>query len=171
MPTPTYTLIASSTVGSGGSSAIDFTSIPGTYTDLAVFFSSRAVATSDFPAAAMRFNSSSTSYSGKFMLGSGSAASSGNTGTNYVRLGNANGSQQTASTFSDTYAYIPNYTSSANKSVSIDMVSENNNSAAYANLTAALWSNSAAITSISLFIDGFNLAQYSTAYLYGIVKS
>ena len=30
----TYKLIASNTVGSGGSSGIDFTSIPATYTDL-----------------------------------------------------------------------------------------------------------------------------------------
>ena len=37
----TYTLISSVTVGAGGASSIDFTSIPATYTDLLVKFSLR----------------------------------------------------------------------------------------------------------------------------------
>jgi len=167
----TYVKIGSTTVGSGGQAAIDFTAISGSYTDLAIYFSARGVATSDFPAAGMKFNSSSTSYSSRFLLGSGSSASSGSGGSTYIRLGNADGSAQTGSTFANTFIYIPNYAGSNNKSVSVDMVSENNATAAYANLSAGLWSNTAAITSISLFIDGANLAEYTTATLYGISKS
>ena len=37
----TYVLIASSTIGSGGGSSFDFTSIPSTYTDLLVKYSCR----------------------------------------------------------------------------------------------------------------------------------
>ena len=37
----TFTKIASVTVGSGGASSIDFTSIPSTYTDLCVKLSTR----------------------------------------------------------------------------------------------------------------------------------
>ena len=37
----TYTLIASSTAGSGGAAYIEFTSIPNTYTDLLVMLSLR----------------------------------------------------------------------------------------------------------------------------------
>ena len=38
----TFTLIASSTVGAGGASSIDFTSIPSTYTDLVIKASLRS---------------------------------------------------------------------------------------------------------------------------------
>ena len=38
----TYTLISSVTVGSGGASSIDFTSIPATYTDLCLVWSGRS---------------------------------------------------------------------------------------------------------------------------------
>ena len=38
----TYTLISSVTVGAGGASSIDFTSIPSTYTDLLVKISARS---------------------------------------------------------------------------------------------------------------------------------
>jgi hypothetical protein len=166
----TFTQIGTAvSVGSGGAASIDFSSIPSTYTDLVVFFSARGVATSDFPATGLKFNGSATSYSSRFLLGSGSAASSGVGGTStYIRLGNADGSIQTGSTFASTFIYIPNYAGSTNKSVSIDMVSESNTTAAYSNLSAGLWSNTATISSISLFIDGANLAQYSSAYLYGV---
>ena len=36
MANPTYVLIASNTVGSGGASSVTFSSIPATYTDLVV---------------------------------------------------------------------------------------------------------------------------------------
>jgi hypothetical protein len=75
----TYTLIASSTVSAGGVSSIDFTSIPSTYTDLCLKLSIRTAASSDYPAIVLRFNGSSSAvYSYKYLLGSGSAASSGN---------------------------------------------------------------------------------------------
>jgi hypothetical protein len=50
--------------------------------------------------------------------------------------------------------YIPNYAGSSNKSVSIDAVTENNATAAEANLVAGLWSSTAAITSITLYNYG-----------------
>jgi hypothetical protein len=170
----TYVKIASVSVGSGGQASMDFNSIPATYTDLLIKISTRIVATSDFPALVLRFNgSSAANYSTRWLLGSGSAASSGSSsaGTS-MRLGNTDGSLQTASTFGNFEVYIPNYAGSTNKSVSVDAVSENNATAGYQNLVAGLWSNTAAITSISLLeITPLNIAQYSTATLYGIKKN
>ncbi len=74
-------------------------------------------------------------------------------------------------TFANGEIYIPNYTASVNKSVSIDSVTENNATSAIAALDAGLWANTAAITSINLNGNNGNFVQYSTAYLYGIVKS
>ena len=42
----TFTKIASATVGSGGASSIEFTSIPSTYTDLVIKLSMRSAFTS-----------------------------------------------------------------------------------------------------------------------------
>jgi hypothetical protein len=74
----------------------------------------------------------------------------------------------TASTFNNADLYIPNYAGSNNKSFSIDSVSENNGTAAVASLFAGLWSQTAAITSITLTSRNGNFDQYSTAYLYGV---
>jgi hypothetical protein len=65
--------------------------------------------------------------------------------------------------------YIPNYTSSTNKSISFDIVSENNATLAYATLEAWLWSQTAAITSIGFTgLYGGSIASNSTFSLYGL---
>jgi len=66
--------------------------------------------------------------------------------------------------------YLPNYTSSVAKSVSGDNVSENNATASTQTITAGLWSGTDPITSIEIFGSGTNLAQYSSASLYGMRK-
>ena len=44
----TYKPIATVTVGAGGAASIDFTSIPGTYTDLLVLISARSTRSTDY---------------------------------------------------------------------------------------------------------------------------
>jgi hypothetical protein len=179
MPTPTFTLIASSTAGAGGTTAFDFTSIPSTYTDLLLKWSARqdlgTAAASDF----IYINGSQTSYSGRWLFGDGASAGS------YAYTGNftfanygGNGAGSTANTFANAEIYIPNYAGSSNKSMSSDGVMENNATTAYAALGANLWSNTAAINRVTISTSATNVTggaqkfvQYSTAYLYGIVKS
>jgi hypothetical protein len=161
----TFELIQAYTVGSGGQSSIDFTTIPSTYTDLCVKINNRAAAagSEDFY---LRVNGSSTSYSYRYLYGTGSVAGSANLTTGIYFVGCS--TSQTASTFGNTEIYIPNYAGSTNKSFSVDSVDENNATAATMVLGAGLWSNSAAITSISIYSAVGNTAQYSTAYLYGV---
>ena len=162
----TFELIASSTVGSGGASSIDFTSIASTYTDLVVKLSVRINNTST-AYSTIEFNGSAASFSCRWLDGSGSAASSGTTPSNTAFVSNWSGA--TASTFSNAEIYIPNYAGSTNKSYSSDSVTENNATAAYADLIAGLWSNTAAINQITLKPpSGTSFVQYSTAYLYGV---
>ena len=82
----------------------------------------------------------------------------------------ADSSSDTANTFSNNSIYIPNYTGSNNKSVSVDSVYENNATTAGQHLVSGLWASSAAITSVKL-TEGFgnNWVQYTTATLYGIL--
>jgi hypothetical protein len=164
----TFTLIASSTVGSGGASTIDFTSIPQTYTDLCLKFSGR-LSSGSYGNMQVTFNGATSGYSNRYINGDGSSASSasGNTSSLYLAISNSSGG---TNTFSSADMYIPSYTGSANKSTSTDQVSEDNATTAFQRLIAGLWSNTAAITSISIFPEPAygNLVQYSTAYLYGV---
>ncbi len=160
----TFELIASSTVGAGGAASIDFTSIPQTFTDLVLKISARN-ASAGPTGIYIGFNGSTSSFSGRYLEGNGSSAASGSL-ARYIGTEAAN--SYTASTFSNGEVYIPNYTGSTNKSFSADDVSENNGTTAFATFSAGLWSNTAAITSISLVITGQNFTQYSTAYLYGV---
>jgi hypothetical protein len=170
----TFTKIASVTVGSGGASSIDFTSIPSIYTDLCVKVSIRDNYPYEWGQVNMRFNGSSTGYSGIQLQGTGSAtgsSSSSSWGTTYIVSGRGTGANATANTFGNSEIYIPNYAGSSYKSISTNDATENNGTAAFLDVVAGLWSNTAAITSISLFDTGYTIQQYSTATLYGISKS
>ena len=165
----TFVKIATVTVGAGGSAAMDFTSIPSTYTDLVIKTCARTNKSSVFDDIAISFNSSTTSFTGCELYGDGSAAASITTSR---AASIATGSTATASTFGNSEIYIPNYAGSANKSFSVDGVQETNATTAYAIMIAGLWSNSAAITSVALTpLVGTLFSQYSTATLYGISKS
>jgi hypothetical protein len=166
---PTFTQIGTAvTVGAGGVASINFTSIPTTFTDLVVKLSSRA-ATGGPQDVVTEFNSDTTvtNYEFRQLQGSGASAISSSGASN--QSATSTGSADTASTFANSEIYIPNYKSSTNKSFSVDTVTENNATTAYATLRAVVWKNTAAINSITLkHISGSNLAEHSTAYLYGV---
>jgi len=175
----TFTLIASSTVGAGGAANIEFTSIPGTYTDLCVFLSGRTTANGDNGGDMdLSFNGapSGTAYSWRRLIGNtnGNVVSSSNsTSDDAINLiSTIVGSGATASTFSNVSIYVPNYASSNNKSVSVDGVTENAAAPqAFTTFYAGLWASSSAITSLRLTVTyGTAFAQHSSAYLYGIKK-
>jgi len=170
----TYTLIeaqtlsttaASVTLGSGGT-------IPQTYTDLQLVVSSRMSNSNVEAYNTIRFNASTSNYSGKYVVGDGASAGGGNSPGSGVVI-YTSGASATSSTFGSYSVYIPNYTSSNYKSFSIDAVSENNATTAYAISIAGLWSDVSAITSIVLndTVNSANFVANSTFYLYGIKNS
>jgi len=167
----TYVAIATVEVGSGGAADIEFTSIPGTYTDLKVVFSLRDTSnTGDvWDWFDLTFNGNTSNYSSRGLFGTGSTAGSGSDATK-IRYGYYTASTATATTFGNGEFYVPNYAGSNNKSVSQDSVSENNATAAITMLGAGLWANTSAITSIKMAAR-ISFAQYSTATLYGIKNS
>jgi hypothetical protein len=161
------TKLATVTVGVGGSSAINFTNIPQTYTDLVIKVSARST-DGDWQGMYMRLNSATTNYTSRYLDGTGSAASSGVITTTGLYVSTINGTNSTSSTFTNSEINILNYTSNNNKSISTDGSAENNATAAYLNLIANLFSNTAAVNSISLYSAAGNIAQHSTATLYGV---
>jgi hypothetical protein len=172
----TYQLIEAKTLGSN-TNEVTFSAIPGTYTDLLVKASTRQSGNADGNQMGIRFNGSSASdYSRRLIYGDGSTVNGGSGASeNFARLAFAQSSTYTANTFNNIEIYIPNYTSSDYKSFSTDAVSENNATAQYAQaFYAGLWSNTAAITSLSLSEysgSGTDFVQYSTFYLFGIKNS
>ena len=173
MASPTMTLIQSVTVPSGGASSIDFTSIPSTYTDLQVVISTRIAEPSVYSDGIGLTVNSGSSYTTIELYNQNSTANSygPRTGTSYLFIGHAPSVSSTSNTFGSTQIYIPNYTSTGVKSVSIDGTTENNGTQIYQVLYAGKITNGAAINSIT--IDGLTqtFVQYSTAYLYGIRNS
>jgi hypothetical protein len=174
----TFTKIATVTVGSGGVSTIDFSSIPTTYTDLCLKVSLRSDVTGggrDY--FALRFNANSSDYSWRWLYGydSGTVGSNSGSAQTYQKVFTMTDSQTTANTFGNAEVYIPNYASSNYKSSSGDSVAENNSTATYMLvLNAGLWSNTAAINQITIYPNNGgsgNFVQYSTATLYGIKNS
>jgi len=164
----TFELIASYTVGAGGQSSFDFTTIPSTFTDLCIKLSTRA-ATGGANDIKIMFNSdsSTSNYTEMQLQGAGSGTPS--SGMGEQQTGTSTGSGDTASTFASSDVYITNYAGSTQKAYSADTVTENNGTTAYATLRSGKWSGTAAVTSINLSMNGaVNFAQYSTAYLYGV---
>jgi hypothetical protein len=167
MPLQLYK-IGSVEVGSAGASNIDFTSIPQGYSDLKLVVSTRGTSGTSVGGHVfyIRPNNSSANGSIRYLVGNGVTASSG-TDTSIQGAGNA--SDWTANTFGSCDIYIPNYASANNKSISVDAVGENNGTDTRIILYAGLWSNTAAITSLSLVPYAGTFVQYTTATLYGIL--
>ena len=159
-------LITSKSVPTDGTTSITFTSIPNTYTDLKLVISVRKSDATTLSSSYMTFNGSSSNYSMRRLYGSGAAASD-SFGTTSIYIGSTNSATSTSNTFSSAEITIPNYAGSNYKSMSVDMVMEDNSSGGYQFLITGLWSNTAAITSIT-FTGDADYVTGSTFYLYGI---
>lgn len=165
----TCKLIAKTVLGSDTAS-IEFTSIPGTATDLYLLLSLRSTTVDTAVALTFTLNGDTTdgNYSQRNLRGNGSTVISGSTNTRL--LGYTPGASMTADTFGNNEIYIPNYAGATNKSYSTTYAVETNAATAFTGAFAALWSNTAAITSIKLE-SGTNLKSGSSAFLYGITKA
>lgn len=166
----TMTLVSTVTVGAGGAASIEWTGIPQTGTDLLVVISAKSTTAAGEGANTLyvRLNGATTGYTRRYLQGNGASVSSASM-TSALEIGYLSGS--TSVGWINAQMIIPNYTGSTAKSITADLVSENNASTAYQTLTAASYSGTSAITSLSLNIEaGSNYAQYSTASLYLVTK-
>jgi hypothetical protein len=171
----TYTLISSTTVGSGGVSDITLSSIPATYSDLCILLSLRSGRNevADNLRCQLNGDTNSGNYEYVQLYGtSGSITTTKSNGTqNFTRVGIMNSATSTSSIFSNLTIYIPEYTSSYYKTFSSLTANENNESGAdkYVQSTINLWRSTSAITSIKLFSENSaTILQHGTVHLYGI---
>lgn len=171
----TFIKIASVTISSSGTRIVSFTSIPTTYTDLLL----RCSARSDTAATVVQgyfwvAYPGAGSGSSRRLIGNGSSASSvsfSNASFQVFQTSDIPAASSTSNTFGSIDCYIPNYLSSNFKSVSVDGVTENNATTAYAEMTAGIINTTSAISAISFEASAGNLVNNSTFTLYGIKNS
>lgn len=146
--------------------SVSFSNIPQSgYTDLKVVFSVRADSSTND--SKIEFNGITTGYTERAVGGNGASTYSFNDGLINPLV---NPSTFTANTFTNSEMYIPNYTSNNPKSISLDVVQENNATTANGIMSAALWTytGNPAITSIKISPSTGNYVSGSTFSLYGL---
>lgn len=172
----TYEAIAEVIVGSGGASTVSFTSIPSTYKDLEVKFSTRTSGSSGFSVnLKATFNGATSRYYEELLYNAaGSVASTFKSDAdpylNWTILGQNDGT----STWASGKFYIPDYRSGIGKAIYTQYVSEDNTTSPWTMINAALWNpvTNAAITSMTFTpFSGTTIVEHSSFYLYGIKNS
>jgi hypothetical protein len=167
----TYSLIQAQTLTSAGAS-VTFSNIPQNFTDLVVKVSARSTrAVGGTDGLRMAINGSTSDRTFVLMFGSGTSAISEPGSTHFMadipQEGGSTG--WTANTFANTEIYIPNYRNSNNKLMSVDSTTANRATTSYAELVTSLWSQTAAITSLTFTTNSaLNFVANSTFYLYGV---
>ena len=170
-PLSAYDSIATASP-SAGTSYIDFTSIPSTYTHLQI----RGIARSNDASAGnnlgiyARFNSDSGSnYAFHFLTGNGSTAGAAVIASQTEMFWNAVNPRggDTANVYSANVIDILDY-ANTNKYKTVRTLSGDDlNGSGVVRLNSALWMSTAAISSIRIFMEG-NFAANSQLALYGI---
>jgi hypothetical protein len=164
--------IATTTVGSGGTSTITFSSIPATYTHLQIRAIGRtARAANNGDTVSIRFNSDTgNNYARHLLYGSGSAAGAdAASSTNLIVVTRFSASLATSGIVGAGVIDILDYanTSKYKTARSLGGVDLNGDGELY--LASGLWMNTNAITSVEIISNtssSFN--QYSSFALYGI---
>jgi hypothetical protein len=170
--TSSYESIATVTVGSGGTTNIEFTSIPSTYTHLQIRGILRTNEAGSASNSRIRINSdSSSNYAYHYLVGDGGSAYSGAASSQTSGLtGIMAGGTATSGIFGGIVIDILDY-ANTNKNKTIRSLAglDLNGSGGRIEFCSSLWMSSSAITSIK--IDNFaggNIVQYSQLALYGI---
>jgi hypothetical protein len=173
MATANYVLIQRISLSTSASS-VTFSGIPQTgYTDLKVVVSARTTGgfnsnTIDSARIYLYNNSTIGTNTAVCLFGNGSSATSDTTARGIFICGSAN----TANTFGQGEAYIPNYTSSTAKSIAIDGTNETAATAAYPGIEAMISSLTSPVNKIYIAPESATtFVQYSTFSLYGLVNT
>ena len=172
----TYVALAK-TVLTTSQTSVSFTSINANYTDLCIVISARTsyATIADFMYLVVNSNTN-TVYSYLQLQGNNSTATSARSTSDprFIIPYGYPGASATSDTFGSIEIYIPNYTSSENRSILITAVSENNSTAAdnaYIQCMAELYRNTTAISSIEINASSGSFVSNSSFYLYGIKNS
>lgn len=161
-----YESIATVTVGAGGASDVQFTSIPSTYAHLQIRFISKISAGDDV---VMRFNGdTANNYRNHILYGDGSSAIAGVPFTNAYSAAALYYTSSTASVAAGVIDVLDYTSTNKNKTMRF-LGGYDNNGSGNIDFASALWFKTPeAITSITLKPVSASFSQYSHFALYGI---
>jgi hypothetical protein len=163
----TYTPIASQSVTNTSTGTITFSSIPQTYTDLVVVSNLGMVTASRLY---LRFNGITTNtYSDRYITGTGGAFAGSDINGNAMTVGGAWNGFSTSLDASNVINIMDYKNTTTFKSL-IARTANNKTGSGSVDALSGLWSNTSAITSVSL-IGGSNFLAGSTFTLYGILRA
>lgn len=159
--------IATTTVGSGGSSSITFSSIPATYKHLQLRHLARN--SGNNISARTTFNSDSSSvYTIHELYGDGSSAfAAAQTGIAYYPTGLV-GPNSSSGVFGVSVTDILDYADTNKFKTARTLTGYDGNGSGYVELTSGVWRSTSAITSITIVPNAGSFVQYSHFALYGI---
>jgi hypothetical protein len=170
-----YESIATTTVGSGGSSTITFSSIPATYKHLEVRLIARSALTGsgNQDDILMRFNSDTgNNYVGHQLYGDGSSTGSGSLGgtppVNIMYPAYVTSNSAIASSYGVGIIDILDYANTNKYKVMRSLNGHDNNGNGFILHRTSLWMSTSAISSITFTFSSSNYMQYSQFALYGI---
>lgn len=164
----TFDSIATVTVGSGGAANVTFSSIPSTYTHLQIRYITRNEAVND--AMLLNFNNDSTNsnYAKHQLRGNGSAASAVGQASIVPELPTVPYSGITANVYNATIVDILDYANTSKNTTLRALGGYDANGSGAIWLTSGLWMNTAAVSTIKLYAESGDIAEYSQFALYGI---
>jgi hypothetical protein len=168
-PQGAYDALSTVTVPSGGVASITFAGIPNTYKHLQI----RGIGKDSTTGAGdlrWQFNGdTATNYSFHALYGNGATASAvGYGGTAYGNLNNwASGSGAT-NQFSAAVIDILDYADVTKFKTGRALGGRDNNGSGWIELASMSWRNTAAVSSINLFLTTGNIPQFSQFTLYGV---
>ena len=174
--TNSYESIATVTIGSGGVSNIEFSSIPATYTHLQIrLIAEGADVSGPGPMSLDVVVNSDTgaNYSRHRLYGDGSSAAA-DAGTSQADMfgGLVNYSASVNNIFGAAVIDILDY-ANTNKYTTTRSLSgvDKNGAGGFLQFMSGLWMNTAAVTSITILPNSDNFGEYSSFALYGIKGS
>lgn len=155
---------------SSAQASIDFTSIPSTYKHLMIKFQMKSTYAGNFVTGQYRLNGSTSGYADHrayYGRGFRGASIEGSLTTGYFGAVPA-GNYGTANRGFGTLMILDYADTSKHKIANAHIGYDTNETSSEGNYRATLWSNTAAINQITLFLANGNVEAYSTATLYGI---
>jgi hypothetical protein len=166
--------IATVTVGSGGATSAEFTSIPATYSHLQVRLLGRDTRNASGDNFSIQFNSDTNAanyVSYHWILGDGSTVSAGVVAggvQGQIVIGEVSTAQTSANIFSAGVFDILDYANTNKYKTVRNLNGLDKNGSGALTFSSGLWMSTNAITNIKIFGNNGNWAQYSHFALYGI---